>query len=466
MPQDPYSRYIGLLSDLSAQVPPTSTQTEREASRYFYHRGTRFSFNASDISIMTHPKHLLNDVCLNEITALLQRHFSQTSTSSIAAQCTLFTTFDLLLVRYNVSDSELWRRSRRAEEFLGFAKSEAFHQKALAATRERKAHDAANVGGPKAEVASAALPMDPVATEDATGSVKGPTAEALRTFCKAALFALYGHPLLKESKAKGKGNATDATDSNPSGQLPWNTLPLITATEGLQMSSWPWGIEFPGQPGSKSQGIKALPTDAARALLAALNGETGTKPTLQAVPNAEDVRSNVLPIMLTVAPPPGSAEKYGHVIFANGTVEKCSEKFGIPREDAAPKAAPKNVNKRSTPPPPARVMRSKKKTAKAEEEPPSHNVEGKNQARKPLKAPQQPKAAGSHAAPVVVSSDSETSGSGTGGMSSLSAESAVMSPHLAQAHIPSKLMRTTVAQSAECLAALRSRIMDKGTALT
>ncbi|KAG6807870.1 hypothetical protein H0H92_006160 [Tricholoma furcatifolium] len=34
---DPYSRYIGLLSDLSAQVPPTSIQTEREASRYFYH---------------------------------------------------------------------------------------------------------------------------------------------------------------------------------------------------------------------------------------------------------------------------------------------------------------------------------------------------------------------------------------------------------------------------------------------
>ncbi|KAG6807378.1 hypothetical protein H0H92_007794, partial [Tricholoma furcatifolium] len=100
------------------------------------------------------------------------------------------------------------------------------------------------------------------------------------------------------------------------------------------------------------------------------------------------------------------------------------EKFGIPREDVAPKAAPKNVDKRSTPPPPARVTCSKKKTAKAEEEPPSHNVEGKNRARKPSKAPQQPKASGSRAAPVVVSSDSETSGSGTDGTSSLSAESA------------------------------------------
>ncbi|KAG6823568.1 hypothetical protein H0H92_009764 [Tricholoma furcatifolium] len=43
---------------------------------------------------------------------------------------------------------------------------------------------------------------------------------------------------------------------------------------------------------------------------------------------------------------------------------------------------------------------------------------------------------------------------------------ALMSPRFAQVHIPSKSMRTTVAQSAECLAALRSRIMDKGTALT
>ncbi|KAG6804863.1 hypothetical protein H0H92_001937, partial [Tricholoma furcatifolium] len=43
---------------------------------------------------------------------------------------------------------------------------------------------------------------------------------------------------------------------------------------------------------------------------------------------------------------------------------------------------------------------------------------------------------------------------------------ALMSPCLAQAHILSKSMRTTVAQSTECLAALRSCIMDKGTALT
>ncbi|KAG6810519.1 hypothetical protein H0H92_011494 [Tricholoma furcatifolium] len=314
------------------------------------------------------------------------------------------------------------------EQFIGFAKSEAFHQKALAATLERRVRNASRVDSLKAEITSAASTGDSNPAEEATGgSVKGATAEALRNLCKAALFALYesaGHSLVKESKGKGKGKAAaDSTDTSSYGRLPWNTLPQITAAEGLRMLSWPWGVDFPGQPGSKAQGgkaqgIKTLPTEAARLLFAALSGEGEAKPTLKEAEDADEVRDSAIPVMLTVAPPPGSTEEYGHVMFANGTVERCSKKFGAPRKDVAVKEAHEKAGKQPLPPlppPAARVTRSKRKTQNSADSQPSHGSKATAQVSKPSKAPQKPKPAPSKTTVVVVSSDSDSDNSDANG---------------------------------------------------
>ncbi|KAG6827625.1 hypothetical protein H0H92_011054 [Tricholoma furcatifolium] len=162
------------------------------------------------------------------------------------------------------------------------------HQSALALTREWSAGRTASSGSIKAEAVSTVSVGSSKLAEGNPGPggpLKVQSAEALRTLCKVALFSLQaGHPLIKESKKKGKVKAADSTEPS-NHRLPWNTLLQFTATEGLHLVAWPWGVNFPGQPGAKvqggkAQGIKALPTEAAHLLLAALNGEAGLVPTL------------------------------------------------------------------------------------------------------------------------------------------------------------------------------------------
>ncbi|KAG6824286.1 hypothetical protein H0H92_007329 [Tricholoma furcatifolium] len=116
--QEPLYQYFQLLCDFRAVFPPTSAQPHCELPRYFYHRDTRYSFNSSDLSLMTKPRQLLNDVCINGIAALLQRHFSQPSAQPAAGESALFTTFDLLLTQYDVADSEVWRRTCKTEYWI------------------------------------------------------------------------------------------------------------------------------------------------------------------------------------------------------------------------------------------------------------------------------------------------------------------------------------------------------------
>lgn len=66
---------------------------------------------------MESPTDRLNDICLNGIAATLHTFLSHpTNPSSLPSRrCALFTTFDLLAIRYHASDAEIWRRFRRSE---------------------------------------------------------------------------------------------------------------------------------------------------------------------------------------------------------------------------------------------------------------------------------------------------------------------------------------------------------------
>ncbi|KAG6825579.1 hypothetical protein H0H92_003206 [Tricholoma furcatifolium] len=409
----------------------TRTQSLRERRRDFDRTCARFGKLVND----AHTRHFeafvaLVGSCVNEDISL---GYLQASTGLEG----------LLATRLDMTDNE----------FLGYAKSEAFHQSALASTREWSAGRTASGASVKAEVASAVSVGGSNLAEGNTGpggTLKVQSAEALRTLCKVALFGLYGeagHPLVKESKGKGKAKATDSTEPS-NHRLPWNTLPHFTAAEGLRLVAWPWGVDFPGQSGGKvqggkAQGIKALPTEAARLLLAALNGETGLAPRLLPADNPNvrstnemlDVREGLIPVMLTVAPPPGSAEDYGHVIFADGTVQKCSEKFGVPREDILLPSARRMNDPKPTPPappptPPVRMTRSKKSslsTAPSNENPVAPRVDGpshKSQGHKASTVSEKSKPAPSRIHVVVESSDSEATTSDLDGAESTSAPKA------------------------------------------
>ncbi|KAG6824299.1 hypothetical protein H0H92_007292, partial [Tricholoma furcatifolium] len=346
------SRWRDLLS-ASDELQATGSQSLRERRREFDRLCGKFGKLLGD----AHARHFeafvtLVGSCIHEDTGL----------GYVKASPGLQ---ELLASRLELTDSD----------FLAYAKSESFHQKALTATRDWSARRAASAPNTKPEIASATsdgagTSFDNSAIEG--GGLKGPSVDAMRTLCKVALFGLYGddvfsaeagHPLVKESKAKGKNKASESTE--PSARLPWNTLPQITATSGLRLLSWPWGVDFPGQPGPKAQGIKSLPAEAARLLLAALEGKTSQKPTLHAAEDPDGVRDGAIPVILTVAPPADSPEDYGHVMFADGKVEKCSKRFGVPRKGLV--AAYENVAKLPPPPPPptppVRVTRSKKKAS-------------------------------------------------------------------------------------------------------
>lgn len=86
--------------------------------RVFYHtNGARFFFDKRELDIMASPHALLNDICINGIAALLHHRFSLSSdpSSHYSKQCALFSTFDLPMVRYNATDSEIWRRTSKME---------------------------------------------------------------------------------------------------------------------------------------------------------------------------------------------------------------------------------------------------------------------------------------------------------------------------------------------------------------
>jgi Ulp1 family protease len=62
---------------------------------------------------MASPNGRLNDDCINGISQLLLHVFSDPANphSMSSARCALFSTHDLLLVRYSAADDDIWRHT-------------------------------------------------------------------------------------------------------------------------------------------------------------------------------------------------------------------------------------------------------------------------------------------------------------------------------------------------------------------
>lgn len=82
--------------------------------------GKRVFFNTNDLNIMSSPKALLNDTCLNGITeymcSILSHPLNPASLSS--SRCALFSTFHILLECYHATNIDVWRRVRHTEYWL------------------------------------------------------------------------------------------------------------------------------------------------------------------------------------------------------------------------------------------------------------------------------------------------------------------------------------------------------------
>ena len=106
---------MDLLDNLRFQIfyIPASTQHTRVL---MYHSG-RILFEPKDLCIMESPNERLNDICLNRIAATLHTFFSHSANPSSfsSRRCALFTTFDLPMIRYHASDTDIWRRFRCSE---------------------------------------------------------------------------------------------------------------------------------------------------------------------------------------------------------------------------------------------------------------------------------------------------------------------------------------------------------------
>lgn len=69
-----------------------------------------FVFEPNEQCILTTPTALLNDVCLNGMASFLKFQYGGTFDSRYSAdRCALFSTHDLVRIRYNASDENIWR---------------------------------------------------------------------------------------------------------------------------------------------------------------------------------------------------------------------------------------------------------------------------------------------------------------------------------------------------------------------
>ena len=59
----------------------------------------------------------LNDVCVNGLAQIFRSMYSERthSVSTSANRCTLFSTYDLPMVRYRAQDADFWHRTRSTE---------------------------------------------------------------------------------------------------------------------------------------------------------------------------------------------------------------------------------------------------------------------------------------------------------------------------------------------------------------
>ncbi|PPR04252.1 hypothetical protein CVT26_004197 [Gymnopilus dilepis] len=75
-----------------------------------------FVFDKTDIGRLDSPKALLNDTCINGLAYYLQAMISNDQRhQTSSAECAIFSTHDLVRIRYKASDQDLWRAISRTE---------------------------------------------------------------------------------------------------------------------------------------------------------------------------------------------------------------------------------------------------------------------------------------------------------------------------------------------------------------
>ncbi|KAF9469487.1 hypothetical protein BDZ94DRAFT_692 [Collybia nuda] len=94
-------------------APPAASNI----ARALYHPTGNIHFTPHDLAIMESPCARLNDICLNGIAKYF--HIMTSNPSNPAhfhsQKCALFSTYDLLMTRYNATDDEMWRRTRKVQ---------------------------------------------------------------------------------------------------------------------------------------------------------------------------------------------------------------------------------------------------------------------------------------------------------------------------------------------------------------
>jgi len=105
-----------LLRDLQTQLH-NCINASTDSTRVFTYRGVWMSFLLGGLHILESPSARLNDVCLNGIATLFHLIFADPAcpTAHHVNRCALFTTFDLLMIRYNAFDADMWRRVKHTK---------------------------------------------------------------------------------------------------------------------------------------------------------------------------------------------------------------------------------------------------------------------------------------------------------------------------------------------------------------
>ncbi|KAG6819938.1 hypothetical protein H0H93_007262 [Arthromyces matolae] len=96
---------------------PPSPLPPPNIERVLIHNSLRIYFDARAINIMSQPQQLLNDTCINGIANLLHFRFSQPDLpeSVHSSRCAIFSSYDLPMIRFNTSESHVWRRTFKTE---------------------------------------------------------------------------------------------------------------------------------------------------------------------------------------------------------------------------------------------------------------------------------------------------------------------------------------------------------------
>jgi Ulp1 family protease len=95
---------------LTAELQQPNVERFRRATKV--HVG--FCFRPKDLQILASRTALINDACLNGSAILLQEYCQ----SKHAGRCAILSTYDLVRIRYNCDDTNLWRHVENSSYWL------------------------------------------------------------------------------------------------------------------------------------------------------------------------------------------------------------------------------------------------------------------------------------------------------------------------------------------------------------